>query len=188
MTFYCAVYGRASQTLTDVRGIYCENETNGAFWNQILNFEFSLHHATCWRKAGLLAQYILSGICLLNSSSVVLTDDNHSLSFEGRSSSASPFYVPLLQAIDGVASLAFRPQVVFQAPQHFRSSETQATCGDCFFPLGYPLGNFPSKANSRYLVNNSLVWIRSIPLDRLPFTGEVAPNPAWFPFIFSSFT
>ena len=35
----------------------------------------------------------------------------------------------LLQAIDHVISLAaLRPQAVSQAPQHFRSSETQATC------------------------------------------------------------
>ena len=36
----------------------------------------------------------------------------------------------LLQAINGVVSLALCPQVV--APQHFRSSETQATCDGCF--------------------------------------------------------
>ena len=31
-------------------------------------------------------------------------------------------------------SLALRQQVVSQAPQHFRSSETQTTCDSCFFP------------------------------------------------------
>ena len=48
--------------------------------------------------------------------------------FKGRSSSVSSFRASLLQAIDGVVSLAFCPQVVSQAPQHLRSSETQATC------------------------------------------------------------
>ena len=32
----------------------------------------------------------------------------------------------------GVISLALWPQVVSQAPQHFRSSETQTTCDGCF--------------------------------------------------------
>ena len=52
--------------------------------------------------------------------------------FQGRSSSASSFQPSRLQAIDGVMSLALCPQVVSQAPQHFRPSETQATCGGCF--------------------------------------------------------
>ena len=38
----------------------------------------------------------------------------------------------LLQAIDGVMSLALCPQVVSGAPQHFRSSEKQTTCEGCF--------------------------------------------------------
>ena len=41
---------------------------------------------------------------------------------------ALPLSTPLFQAIDGVMSLALCPLVVFQAPQHFSSSETQATC------------------------------------------------------------
>ena len=49
----------------------------------------------------------------------------------GRSSSTSSFHVSLLQAIGGVMSLALCPQVVSQAPQHFRSSEKQATCEGC---------------------------------------------------------
>ena len=32
----------------------------------------------------------------------------------------------------GKGSLALCPQVVTQAPQHFRSSETQASCDGCF--------------------------------------------------------
>ena len=42
------------------------------------------------------------------------------------------FHASLLQAIDGVMSSALCPQVVSQASQHFRSSEKQATCEDCF--------------------------------------------------------
>ena len=46
-------------------------------------------------------------------------------SFQRRSSSASSFYASLLQAIDGVMSLALCPQVVSQAPQHLRSSRSK---------------------------------------------------------------
>ena len=52
--------------------------------------------------------------------------------FKGRSSSASSFHASLLQAIDGVMSLALYPQVVPQASQHFRSSEKQAICEGFF--------------------------------------------------------
>ena len=60
--------------------------------------------------------------CLWNGSNVRLTDDGPLSSFQGRSSSASSFHASLLQAINGVMSLALCPQVVSQAPQHFRSS------------------------------------------------------------------
>ena len=42
------------------------------------------------------------------------------------------FNASLLQAIDGVMSLALCPQVMPQVSQHFRSSEKQATCDGCF--------------------------------------------------------
>ena len=42
------------------------------------------------------------------------------------------FTLFLLQAIDGVMSLALCPQVVSQDSQHFRSSEKQAACEGCF--------------------------------------------------------
>ena len=58
--------------------------------------------------------------------------DDGPLSFQGRSSSTSSFSTSLLQVIDGVMSMALCPLVVFQAPQHFRSSEMQATCEGCF--------------------------------------------------------
>ena len=48
------------------------------------------------------------------------------------SSSASFFHASLRQAIESAMSLAMCPQLVFQAPQHSRSSETQAVCGGCF--------------------------------------------------------
>ena len=70
--------------------------------------------------------------CLSNSSNVRLTDDGPLSSFRGRSSSASSFHASLLQAIDGLVSLALCPQVVSQAPQHFRSSEKQAIRKGCF--------------------------------------------------------
>ena len=63
---------------------------------------------------------------------VCLIDDGSVLSFRGRSSSASSFQASLLQAIDGRMSLAVCPQVMSQAPQHFKSpekmSEKSALC------------------------------------------------------------
>ena len=48
---------------------------------------------------------------------------------------ALPLSVPLSsRLIDCVMPLALRPQVIFQAPQHFRSSKTQTTCDGCFSP------------------------------------------------------
>ena len=41
-------------------------------------------------------------------------------------------FLSLLQAIDGVMSWDLCPRVVSQAPQHFRSSVTQAICDGCF--------------------------------------------------------
>ena len=70
--------------------------------------------------------------CLWNSSNVCLIDDGPLSSVQGRSSSASSFHASLLQASNGVMSLALCPQVVFRASQHFRPSEKQATCDGCF--------------------------------------------------------
>ena len=55
-----------------------------------------------------------------------------SLSFQGRSLSASSSHASLLQATDGVMSLALCPQVVSKVPKHFRPSEKQATSNGCF--------------------------------------------------------
>ena len=72
-------------------------------------------------------------VALWNSSNVRPTNDGPFSSFKKEfSSSASPFHACLRQALDGVMFLALCPQVVSQAPQHFRSSETQATCDGCF--------------------------------------------------------
>ena len=65
----------------------------------------------------------------LKQSSIHLIDDSPLSSFHGRLSSLS---TPLLRVIDGVISLAVCPLVVSQAPQHFRSSEMQASCDGCF--------------------------------------------------------
>ena len=72
--------------------------------------------------------------CLSNSSNVHLID-NGSLSylqFHGKLSSISSFRGSLLQVINDVMSLALCPEVGSQAPQHFGSSEMQATCDSCF--------------------------------------------------------
>ena len=69
--------------------------------------------------------------CLWNGSNVHLIDNGPLASFQGRSSSAYSFHASLLQAIDGVISLALCHQVVSQASQHFRSSKKQATCEGC---------------------------------------------------------
>ena len=53
---------------------------------------------------------------------------------QGRLSVASSFYAFLLRVVSSVMSLALCPQIVSQAPQHFRSSEAQATCDGCFAP------------------------------------------------------
>jgi len=76
--------------------------------------------------------------CLWNSFNAGLTDYGLFSFFQGRSSSASSFHASLLQAIDGVMVLASCQQVVSQAPQHFRSSEAQATWDD-----GKVTGSFP---------------------------------------------
>ena len=52
------------------------------------------------------------------SSKVRLTEDGPLSPFQGRSSSVSSFHASLLNAINGVMSLALCPQVVSQAPQH----------------------------------------------------------------------
>ena len=71
-------------------------------------------------------------LCLWNDSNVRLTDEVPLSSFQRRSSSTSSLHASLLQAIDGVMSLALCPQLLPQASQHFRSSEKQATCEGCF--------------------------------------------------------
>ena len=48
---------------------------------------------------------------ILNSFSVCLIDDCPFLSFQGRLSGSSSFFASLLQAIDGVMSLALCPQI-----------------------------------------------------------------------------
>ena len=80
-------------------------------------------------------QRCLPIICLTDDETVPvarLIDYGPLSSFQGRSFSASSFHASFLQVIDGMMCLALCPQVVSQAPQHFRSSEKQATCEGCF--------------------------------------------------------
>ena len=98
-----------------------------------ISVQFSLKWYPCARKSPY--NYALHPVsqrfpqrCLWNSSSVRLIDDGRLSSFRGRSSRASSFHASLLQAIDGVMSLALWPQEVSQASQHFSSSEKRATC------------------------------------------------------------
>ena len=56
-------------------------------------------------------------------------------------SDASAFHASLLQAIEGMMSLASCSQVVSQAPQHLRSPETQTTCDAKRLPV-YLFGHF----------------------------------------------
>ena len=100
-----------------------------------ISVQFSSRWYLCARKS----PYALHPVsqmfpqrCLRNSSNVRLTDDGPLSSFQRRSSSASSFHTFLLQAIDGVMSLASCPQVVSQTAQHFRSSRMQAACEGCF--------------------------------------------------------
>ena len=75
---------------------------------------------------------LLQAINSVMSLALCLQIDDGPLSFQGRLPSISSFSASLLQVIDGVMSLALCPLVVFQALQHFRSSEKQATCEGCF--------------------------------------------------------
>ena len=61
--------------------------------------------------------------CLWNGSNVRLIDVGPFSSFQGRLSSTSFFHASLLQAIDGVMSLALCLQVMSEVLQHFRSSK-----------------------------------------------------------------
>ena len=63
-----------------------------------------------------------------------------------RPSSAFSFHASLLRAISCVMSLALCPHVVSQDPQHFRSSEAQATCN----------GRFRSSLTARSFVFSSV--------------------------------
>ena len=105
------------------------------FYSPSVLVHFSWKWCLCARKspyAFLPVSQKFPQRCLWNSSSVRLTDDGSLSSCPGRSYSASSFHAFLLQAIDGVMSLALCPQVVSQDPQHLNSSETQATCDGCF--------------------------------------------------------
>ena len=101
-------------------------------------------------------------------------------SFQGISSSeASSFHASLLQAIDCVIFLALCLQVVSQAPQHFGSSETEATCDGCMLcPPVYLLGHFLSfriclgilyRCNQVHLHNAFVLYVLCVSLCRCSY-------------------
>ena len=128
----------AIDTCDCTRGLYrhCKRGCTGSWlWEKnplphlglkpasILRLGFSVGHSTNWAipSAVYWDEQVLSD-----------DDDGTLFSFQERSSSASSSHASRLQAISGVMSLALYPQVVSQAPQHFRSSEKQAACESCF--------------------------------------------------------
>ena len=64
-----------------------------------------------------------------------LIGDDPFLSLQAESYGASSLYASLLQTISGVVFLAFCIQVMAQTPQHFISSEMQATWDGCLLSL-----------------------------------------------------
>ena len=96
--------------------------------------------------------------------SVRLTDDGPFSSFQERWSRAFFLSTALLQAIDGVMSLGLYLQVVSQAPQHFRSHETQANCDGCFCSPVYLLGHFllTRVHAEQYIHRNFRRWMSNI--------------------------
>ena len=100
-----------------------------------LPVQFSLRWYLCARKSPYAFHSVSQRFpqrCLWNGSNVRLIDDSPLSSFPITASSAFSFHHNVLHAIDGLISLPLCPQVVSQAPQHFRSSTTQATCEGCF--------------------------------------------------------
>ena len=72
--------------------------------------------------------YALHLVCQFSKRSCWNGPDDVGLTDDGPfSSSASSFHACLLQVINGIMSLVLCLQVVSQAPQHFRSSETHTT-------------------------------------------------------------
>ena len=74
---------------------------------------------------------------------VYVYDDSSFSPFKGRSSTASSFNPLSRKRSFGVVPLALCPCIVLQDPQHFRSSERQATCDAGFSPSVLLLGHFP---------------------------------------------
>ena len=85
----------------------------------VFTVEFSSRWYLCTQKSPSLwfPQH-----CLWNGSSVYLTDKEDCLALP----------LSLLQAVNGVMSLALCIQVVSQASQHFRAFKKQTTCEGCF--------------------------------------------------------
>ena len=111
----------------------CSEQTNSSLLISSVHFKMASTHS----GKPICAPHRLGrfpSVACENVPQIHLTDEGMNLSsFQRRSPSASSFYVSLLQVIDGVMPLALCPRVVPQCPQHFRSSETEATCDGCFF-------------------------------------------------------
>ena len=99
-----------------------------------------------------------------NGSNIRLIDDGPFSSFQGRSSNASSFNAFLLQAFDGVMSLALCPQGVSQTFQHLRTSEKQATY-EGSLPASLSARSFPFTPTcpGQYTHRRFRKWMSTIP-------------------------
>ena len=100
---------------------------------------YSVQFSSRWYLCAWKSPYALHPVsqkfpqrCIWNSSKIRVIDDGLLSSYQRRLSSISFSHASLLQVIDGVMPSALCPQVVSQAPRHFRPSEKQATCDGCF--------------------------------------------------------
>ena len=143
--------------------------------NRFSSFEFSARWYLCARESPYALHHVsheFPQCCISKSSNVglMMFDNGPFSSSQGRSLSASLFYASPLQAITCVMSLALCPQVVSQAPQHFRSSETQAACEGCFARQSIcSVISFESRKGWRELVAKSSV----VPQGCVRVTGKV---------------
>ena len=97
------LYLSLSLALSVPLSLYLSFQISSRWYLRARKSPFAFHH---------MSQNFPDWCCLGNSSNVRLIDEIPFSSFQRRSSSASSFHASLLQAIDGVISLALCPQVV----------------------------------------------------------------------------
>ena len=126
----------------------------------------SVHFSSRWYLRVQKSPYALHPVsqkclqrCLWNGSNVRLIDDGPLSSFQVKLSIF--LFTPLASRLS-MTSLALCPQVLSQAPQHFRSSEKQATCGgffarQCIRSL-LSLHSRPCRVNESDAVGNVYNW------------------------------